>query len=248
MGGALLATAAALCGSLLGVYLKTGGQGARIMAPFGGGLLVGISLFGLFPELVAQIGWAGGVVFVTAGYLLLLAINRFLYPVCPSCAHDHDHGLCRATLHGFAGPLVAAAAVHSALDGWSIVTAQWAAAPGVRLALPVAVALHKIPEGIALGAILRAAVDSRGRALVWCAAAEAVTLIGGSAGLELAPRMGAEWISYPLAIAGGFFCYLGFHAVHNEWKRRGAFQALMPALTGTAGAALLQQGIRSLLG
>jgi len=112
----------------------------------------------------------------------------------------------------------------------------------------MAVVLHKIPEGIALGAILRAAVASARGALAWCLLAEGVTLAGGAAGLELAPILGQAWLSYPLAIAGGFFFYLGFHAVHGEWKRRGAIPAVMPALTGAAGAAALQQGVRALLG
>jgi zinc transporter ZupT len=247
MGVAFLATATALLGAAIGVCLRGAGHSTRVMVPFAGGLLLGISVFGLLPELVAEIGWARGLVLFAAGYLLLLGINRYIFQVCPSCAHDHDHDVCRAALHGFAAPLVAAAVVHSLLDGWSIVTAQWAGPPGVRLALPVAVVLHKIPEGIALGAILRAAVVSRAAAFAWCLLAEGVTLIGGAAGLELAPRLGQAWLSYPLAIAGGFFFYLGFHAVHGDWKRRGAIPAFMPALTGAAGAAALQQGVRVFL-
>jgi len=218
------------------------------MVPFAGGLLVGVSAFGLFPELVSEIGWGKGLLLLAVGYLVLLAINQYVVPICPSCAHDHDHEACRTLLHGFAGPLVLAAAVHSILDGWSIVTAQFAAPAGVRLALPMAVVLHKIPEGIALGAILREAVVARRVALAWCLLAEGVTLAGGAAGIQLAPMLGEAWLSYPLAIAGGFFLYLGFHAVHGEWRRRGAIPAVMPALTGAAGAAALQQGVRALFG
>ena len=247
MGVALLATVAALVGAVAGVCLKGAGQSARLMVPFAGGLLVGVSVFGLLPELVVEIGWARGLVLGGAGYLGLRGIHRYLFPVCPSCAHDHDHDECRVALHGFAAPLVLAASVHSALDGWSIVTAQAASPVGVRLALPLAVVLHKIPEGIALGAILRAAVALRVTAFAWCLVAQGVTLIGGVAGLQLAPYLGQAWLSYPLAIAGGFFFYLGFHAVHGEWKRRGAIPAFMPALTGAAGAAVLQQGARTLL-
>ena len=247
MGVALVATAAAFAGALVGVFLPSAGRGTRLMVPFAGGLLVGISVFGLLPEVVAEIGWARAFLAFPAGYLALRIVNRYLFAVCPSCAHEHHHELCSAALHGFAAPLVAAAAIHSTLDGWSIVTAQWAASPGIRLALPVAVVLHKIPEGIALGAILRAAVTSRRAALAWCGLAEGVTLAGGAAGLELAPLFGHGWLGYPLAIAGGFFFYLGFHAVHGEWKRRGAIPAFTPALTGAAGIAALQQGLGRLL-
>ena len=54
----------------------------------------------------------------------------------------------------------------------------------------------------------------------------------------------ANWVSYPLAIAGGTFLFLGVHAVHSDWKRRGARPAFIPAIAGAAGAALLQQGLR----
>ncbi len=247
MGVALVATAAAIAGILLGISLKGASRGTRLMVPFAGGLLIGIVLFGLLPELIEQLGLARGLLLVASGYLILRVINRYLFPVCPSCAHDHDHDASGATLHGFAAPLLIAAAIHSTLDGWSIVTAQAAAPAGIRLALPVAMVLHKIPEGIALGAIVRAAVASRWPAFFWCLSCEGCTLLGGAAGLGLAPVLGQAWIGYPLGIAGGTFLYLGFHAVHGEWRRRGAIPALVPALTGAAGAAALQRGAEAFL-
>ncbi len=242
MGVALLATAAALLGVVLGVALEGTGRSTRVIVPFAGGVLMGISLFGVLPEVVAATGWAAGPLLFAAGYGMLRVTNRYLFPVCPSCAGDHDHASCATALHGFAAPMVLAAAIHSTLDGWSIVTAQWASLPGVRLALPVAFVLHKIPEGIALGTLLRAAVRSRWSAVAWCLLCEGVTLVGGAAALGLAPILGEGWTGYPLAIAGGTFFYLGFHAVHGEWKRRGAIPAFVPALTGAAGAAALQSG------
>src|SRR5204863_3284272 len=114
-----------------------------------------------------------------AGYGLLFLINRFVYPVCSTCAQDHDHDACGTELHGFAAPLILAAALHSFLDGWSVTTVQLAAPLGLRVAVPVAVALHKAPEGMALGGILRASVRSRVVALGWAALAEGSTLAGG---------------------------------------------------------------------
>ena len=40
--------------------------------------------------------------------------------------------------------------------------------------------------------------------------------------------------------AGGAFVYLGVHAVHGEWKQRGAGAALYPAFTGIAGLGVLR--------
>src|SRR5690242_4958763 len=143
---------------------------ARILIPLSGGLLAGIAVFGLIPELARTIGWPRGVILVGSGYALLMAVDRFILPVCPSCAHDHDHSGCSTSLHGFAGPLLTAATVHSLLDGWGLVTVQIAAqsAPGARAAFAAAILLHKIPEGLALGAILRASVGAAGTAIAWC--------------------------------------------------------------------------------
>lgn len=209
---------------------------------------MGVSLFGLLPELAHDMGaWLGSLLFF-AGYALLWIVNREVYPVCPSCSHDHDHAHCASPLHGFTAPLVAAAMVHSFLDGWSISAAVWATPAGIRLALPLVVALHKIPEGLALGSILQASAPTRRVAFAWCFLAQAPTVAGGAAGILMAPHLGGAWMSYPLALAGGSFLYLGFHAVHGEWKRRGALAAFAPAITGAAGAAALQQGARVLLG
>ena len=240
------ATALALVSALLSLWLTTARDRARIVVPFSAGLLLGVAVFGLFPELVGAIGWPATLLAFLAGYALVFVINRYGYPVCPSCSPEHDHTACTTVLHGFAPPLVVATAVHSFLDGWSIATAQ-AATHGLGVTVPLAVALHKIPEGLALGAILCASTRSRAAAFGWSALAESATLAGGLVGVALVPQLGAGWLTYPLAMAGGVFSYLGFHAIHEEWKRRGAATAVMPALTGAAGAAALQQGVHALL-
>jgi zinc transporter ZupT len=221
-------------------------QRARAVVPFSAGVLLGVAVFGLMPELAIEIGWPVSLLLFAVGYGLLLGVNRFVYPVCPTCAHDHDHNACSTELHGFAVPLLAAAAIHSFLDGWSIATVQLTVPLGLRVAVPLAVALHKVPEGIALGGILRAAVGNRARALAWASMAEGTTLLGGVLGLMMAPRLGTEWITYPLGITAGWLFYLGYHAVHEEWKRRGARAAAISAAAGVAGAAVIQQGAEML--
>jgi zinc transporter ZupT len=243
----MAAAGVALGSALLGLWLTEARARARLVVPFSAGVLLGVALFGLFPEVGGEIGWPASLLLFGAGYLLLFAINRYGYAVCPSCAHDHNHDACTTVLHGFAGPLVAAAAVHSFLDGWSVATAQLAASREIGMTVLGAVALHKIPEGMALGAILWASTRSRAAAFGWCVLAESATVVGGAVGLWLAPKLGYTWVTYPLAIAGGCFFYLGFHAIHGEWKRRGPVPAFMPALTGAAGAAALQQGVHALL-
>ena len=238
--GPLLATAIGVAAGALGVYARIGP--VRRIVPFSGGLLMGISVFGVLPELAQMQGWAAGGAFLAAGVALLWAASRYVYPVCPSCSHTHEHERCTTVLHGFAFPLVAAASLHCLMDGLGIVASQQGPAHGLAATVVAGVTLHKIPEGIALGIMLRAAVSSRFAAFAWCAAAEGATILGAVLELALSDRLGVHWVAYPLALAGGSFLFLGFHAVHGEW-RRGA-PACVPALTGAVGAAAIQQGAR----
>lgn len=241
-----LAAAVGIVGAAVGLWLTAVQRRARVVVPFSAGVLLGVAAFGLLPELAQSAGWSRSLALAVIGYALLIAIDRFVHPICPTCAHDHDHHGCADELHGLAAPLIIAAAVHSFLDGWTVTTAQFAAPLGLQLAVPLAVALHKLPEGIALGGIVRAALHSRPAAFTWVVLAEAVTVVGGAAGLRMAPLLGTTWILYPLGLTAGWILYLGYHAVHSEWKLRGPAPAFVPALTGVAGAAMIQRGAEAL--
>jgi len=183
-------------------------------------VLIGIALFGILPELAVKLGWTGGAAALTGGFFALWFIDRYVHPVCPSCSPTHDHAGCSVALHGFAGPMVAAAAIHSFFDGWGIVASQQGGSDGLALAIVAGIGLHKVPEGLAFGAILRASLNSRLQPFLWCAAAETITLLGGAAEFLIAPHLGTQWVAFPLAVAGGSFLYLGFHTVHGVLKRQ----------------------------
>lgn len=238
---ALLSTSIGIAGAVWGV--SSFGTAPRKIVPFSGGLLMGIAVFGVLPELAGQFGWLAGLAGLGAGVLLLWTVGRYIYPVCPSCSHTHDHEHCATALHGFALPLVAAASIHSFLDGLGIAAAQQEHSHGLAVTVLAGVILHKVPEGIALGIMVRAAVGSRLSALGWCVMAEGATFFGALLESVVTGSFGVNWVSYALALAGGSFLYLGFHAVHGEWRRCGV-PAFMPALTGAAGAAALQQTVR----
>ena len=224
-----------------------GGAGLGVSSLMGAPrLLIGVALFGVLPDLAGHYGWTAGVALLAAGVGTMALFGRYVYPVCPSCSHSHDHESCARVLHGFAGPLIAAACLHAFLDGLGISAAQHEEAGGFGAVLVFGVILHKIPEGVALGIMLRASVGSRATAFAWCALAEGTTLAGGAFESAVTGRTGAGWVTGALALAGGSFIYLGLHAVHGEWRRRGA-PAVGPALTGAAGAAVLQQGLRIVL-
>jgi zinc transporter ZupT len=237
----LLATSIGIAGAACGVSSAIGAP--RKIVPFSGGLLMGIGFFGVLPELAEENGWLRALAFVALGVGSLWVVDRFVHPICPSCSHTHDHDHCSTELHGFAGPLITAAAVHAFLDGLGISAAGQGSTSGLVTAVAAGVTLHKIPEGIALGIMLRAAVRSRWSAFLLCAAAEAATLLGSVFESAITSQAGAAWVTGALALAGGSFLYLGFHAVHGEWRRYGA-PVFVPGLIGAAGAAALQQGVR----
>lgn len=211
---------------------------SRKMVPFGGGILVGVAIFWVLPEMAEFLQWASALLWIAAGVALLWGVDKYIYPVCPACSHSHDHDHCSTQLHGFAPPLLLAVALHAALDGWSVATVNGSATLATPLVM--AIAIHKIPEGLALGVIVRAALDSRVSALGWCALAEMATLAGALLESALAPHLSAYALHALLAIAGGSFLYLGGHAVHGEWKRGGLGAAFGPGIAGIAGPSVIR--------
>jgi len=240
-------TGIALAAASAGVWLVSARRAGGPLVAFGAGLLMGMAVFGVLPEAAEQAGLVQAAVILALGVGLLWAVDRYVHPVCPSCSHTHDHDRCAVSLHGFAAPLVVAASLHSLMDGLAVAASRRDGSDGLVWGVFLAVAIHKIPEGLAYGTILRAALQSRKAALWWCFVTQAPTIAGGAIESVFAANFGEGWLVYPLALAGGSFLFLGWHAIHNEFKRRGAVPALGPALTGALGAAILQQGLRAFL-
>jgi zinc transporter ZupT len=228
---------AILAGSA-GVWLGSTPGVARRLIPFGGGVLLGVAVVWVLPEIAEHVGWLVAMASIVGGVAVLAAIDRWVYPVCPACSPEHQHHSCSTRLHGFAGPLFVAAALHSALDGWSLSAASTEG--GLGWGFLAGIAVHKIPEGLALGVIARAALPTLSRALLWCVGSQGAMLVGGILENSLAPYLGPVGLQILLAVAGGSFLYLGWHAVDGEWRRSGPKPALVPALAGVAGSGVLK--------
>ena len=193
MWAALLAIA---CGA---VSIGLSASGRRILlVRISGALLICVALFGLFPELVSEIGWLRTIFPAAAGYGALMFLDPRGYAGCPSCSHGEK----------FAGSLVTATAVHAFVDGWGLVAARGQGTASGAIVL--AILLHKAPEGLALGAMLRASSRGSWLALVLCCLAELPTVLGGATGLWFTPP---EWIGYLLSLVAGTFLFLGIHAL-----------------------------------
>jgi zinc transporter ZupT len=236
----LIVFAIAVAGVVAGVRLAAVRSVARTLVAFSGGLLMGVAAFWVLPDLAVFFGWPAALAWVSAGVAGLWFINRFVHPVCPTCSHTHDHDQCSTRLHGFAGPILTVAAFHSFLDGWVLSASDQESSAGLAGALLLGIAAHKLPEGLALGVIVRASVRGVAPALAGSILVQALTIAGAASGSILVPHLGTEWAHSLLALAAGSFLFLGYHAVHGEYRRGGAAPAFMPALTGVAGSSMIQ--------
>jgi zinc transporter ZupT len=229
-----------LAGAAVGIRLAAVPSLTQRLLPFSGGMLVGIALFWILPEIAQRSGWAGASAGLLAGFALLWTIDRYVYAVCPTCAHTHDHETCHESLHGFAAPLLIAAGLHSFFDGWSLSVSQEKGFETLKLAFLAGIGVHKLPEGLALGALLLAALGSPWTAFLGAAAAQSMMLAGGLLATFLAPYLGERWTIAFLSVAAGAFVYLGYHAIDSVYRQRGGAISMMPALTGVVGAAALR--------
>jgi zinc transporter ZupT len=203
---AIFAAALAILCAMAGARFESGAARGRILVPVSGALLIAVSIFGIAPELVRGAGWLATIGLAAAAYLALWLLDAQGHPVYPSDTHGES----------FAASLAIATAFHAFLDGWGISVVRAASAPGfgsAPAAIFGAILLHKIPEGLALGAMLRASLPSLAGALALAAGAELMTVVGGIVGLWAAP---AAWVNYPLAVALGAFIFLGAHALRGE--------------------------------
>lgn len=176
----------------------------RLLVPLSGAILVAVTVFGLVPELIRQSGFVFPLGLMAAAYLVLTALDRMGYPVCPSCSHGE----------AFATTLILATGLHAFVDGWGMTAAETEHA--VPYAIGGAILFHKIPEGLALGGLLRGAFLTPARALLLAAAAELPTVAGGYLGLHAEP---GPWTSHALSLAAGTFLFFGIHAIEG-WRAR----------------------------
>jgi zinc and cadmium transporter len=211
MTAAALLTVLALLGVFAGSILGQSRALSVHLAAAGGGLLFGIAMFWLLPEIAETMGWwlGAGVAAIAAG--LLLGLDWFLDRI----GHSPRHGVL--------GPLMAATAVHSFLDGWSV--SALGIRPMASVTVTLGLALHKVPEGLALGWINRKTTGSAARAIVISSAVEMVTLAGAfvepKADRSGEAAFGPMWTAAVLAVVGGSFLFLASHTVWPERKKAG---------------------------
>ena len=218
------------------------------------GTLLGVTLFSILPEGWGAMNWWELALAFGSGYAVFWFISKFVYHVCPACAASHFD---EATTHRFgeiASALVIALAIHSTMDGVALAAGQEAVGHGQAHAmgesldwsLLLAICVHKMPEGLALGALLIGAGSLPVKAAAWVAAVEATTLLGGVLGVFFLRNISMFWLAAVLAHAGGGFVFLAAHAILGELVRHGKTLVLVSFGIGVAVMAALNLAVRAL--
>jgi zinc transporter ZupT len=188
----------------------------------GAGTLLGVTAFAILPECLQTVKWWGVLLALGSGYGVFALITRYVYHVCLACAASHFD---EATAHHFseiAAEMMLALSIHCTADGLALAAgheAHIAQAPGGRaldFSLVLAVCVHKIPEGLALGALLLGAGFNRARVVLRVAAVESTTLLGGVVGWLFLRHISGAWVDIVVAHVGGGFLFLAVHAVLGE--------------------------------
>lgn len=220
MTAAWLLTGLAILGIFIGALLGQSRTFSVHLAAAGGGLLSGISLFWLMPQIAESTGYIAAIAVPTVLATGLWAADRHL-------VHS-SHSM----RHGFVAPLMAATALHSTLDGWSIRALE--VQPMASIAVLLGLALHKLPEGLALGWLTRNSLHSTSRAVAVCSAAEILTVFGAWVEPKVASSdlsfLGATAAVSVLMLVAGSFLFLGSHAVIADRKKAGIVPTFASAL------------------
>ncbi len=225
-GYVTLAFVLAVIGGALGASLGSSHRRLCALISLGAGTLLGVTVFGILPESMESLNWWELLVSLVSGYVLFALITKYVYHVCPACAASHFD---EATAHRFseiATAMMIALAIHCTVDGLAIAagheaheTSHTEAGRAVGLSIVFAVCVHKVPEGLALGALLLGAGMSKLGVVLRVAAVESTTIIGGFVGLIFLKDVSGPWIGVALAHAGGGFFFLAIHAMLGEiWK------------------------------
>ncbi|HTQ11834.1 MAG TPA: ZIP family metal transporter [Fimbriimonadaceae bacterium] len=205
---ALVATGIAVAGAAIGMDLA-GAFRTRLqmLVHVATGALLAITAFDILPEAKAALTWPVFLACALAGYGLLWAVGKFVFYVCPSCAITHIDEASSMARRGSLILLATALGTHCLLDGLAISAGSDLPVRAGMGAL-IAVAIHKLPEGLALGLLLTSAGYRRRSAVAIASMIEGVTVIGAIAAALFSPSPGPAPVGAILALVGGGFVYL----------------------------------------
>ncbi len=232
----VIAVSMAGLGSLVAVsFKKISHLGLCILISFAAGALLAVSLLDIVPETFALIGWAGASLSLLSGYILFFFVTKFIFHICPACAATHTE----INFKAITIAMITALSIHSFMDGLAIYSG-YLTQSSVGMLIFLAVAYHKLPEGMALTLVARGSGMSRLKAFATCVGLEfTTTLAGGFVGLFMMIPDSSKWIGYVLGHVGGGFIFLVIHALLSEVVKHHPRSTIFAALAGGTSIAVI---------
>lgn len=164
------------------------------------GTLLGSALLNLVPESLENIDASTALATLLAGIITFFVLEKMVL-----WRHCHEEDECH--VHASTVPLVILGdAVHTFVDGVVIAAATLTSVP-LGITTAIAVVAHEIPQEAGDFAVLLAAGQSRGRAMLL----NVSSALGGVLGAALMLTFGAQapaLVPYVLAFAAGNFLYV----------------------------------------
>jgi zinc and cadmium transporter len=180
----------------------------------GAGTLLGVAVFGIAPECLEALLWWQFTLAAATGYAVFSIISKFVFHVCPACAASHYDEALTHRFNQIAIPMMFALAIHCSADGLALTAGnEGAASSSLGFSMTLAICVHKLPEGLALGALLLGAGFKRAKMLWFVAAVQSTTILGGAIGWLVLRDVSEFWVALVLAHAGGGFFYLATNAL-----------------------------------
>lgn len=224
--GGLAGLAATTLGALPALLLrKLSSRSEDTLLGLAAGMMLAASSFSLIlPGLAAGEDISGSRVIGATVVVVGLALGALLMlGLDQFTPHEHAHGgPCGAGCEriGRVWLFVFAIALHNLPEGMAIGVAFSQADMGVGLPLATAIALQDIPEGLAVAMALKAAGLTPGRAVGIAAASGLMEPVGALLGVGLASGLA---LAYPigLGLAAGAMIFVVSHEVIPETHRNG---------------------------
>jgi len=188
---------------------------------FAAGVMTSIVCFGLVPEAIDLSGVMISVAGMIVGVIVIMLLNRLIDRLTVTREEERDvhhthEGLYhegsiihdRSRMLNSGMIMFAAIALHNIPEGMAI-GAGGSHSFELGMMLAIMIALHNIPEGMAIAAPLIVGGVSRGKVVFLTAISGAPTLIGGILGI-LIGSVSDLAIALALAMAGGAMLYVVF--------------------------------------
>ncbi|MCL2055750.1 MAG: ZIP family metal transporter [Oscillospiraceae bacterium] len=190
------------------------------MLCFAAGIMTSIVCFGLIPEAAELGGVAAAIIGLVFGVIAVMLLNLLYDRITQANAMPGIHSTHEELYHGshlINNPaqmirsgmiMLIAIALHNIPEGIAI-GAGGSHDLALGALLALMIALHNIPEGMAIAAPLLSGGINKWRVVLWTAASGATTLIGGIIGM-LIGGLSDLAVGLSLSGAGGAMLYVVF--------------------------------------